>query len=426
MQTGLDETRQTQSIPTRVRVYLRVFAELPADALRLLFGTVCIWIGIGVFGVLFNLYLIAIGQSVAFLGVLAAVSTAGQAGASPLMGWILRRYSTRHVMAAGASIMAVTMAISALLTNGGALLVLTLLSGTAVSIATIPAYPLMMEQVTEQQRPHLFSAFMAASNLGSMIGSLLSGLVPTLVNLLPGLHGRVIVGERAGLLVGGVLSALGIWLFWNMRGDRAAEGAGDRPISPDAGYNTDEDELRRDVLAMLGATGLIAVALGSIYPFFNVYLAARQHASTATIGSVYAFSGVVCTVAAFAVPLVAKAGTLRAFTTTRLLTAPMFLILALHPGIALAVVAYLGRNILGTLTGTMENSFSMEVMPPRLRATVASWRTFAFNVGWTGGSVVAGEAIARYGYERVFLSSGLLTAAGVATWYLRFGRGKAK
>jgi predicted MFS family arabinose efflux permease len=92
--------------------------------------------------------------------------------------------------------------------------------------------------------------------------------------------------------------------------------------------------------------------------------------------------------------------------------------------VALAVVAYLGRNILGTMTGTLENSYSMEVMPPRLRATVASWRTFAFNVAWTGASVVAGVVIAHYGYERVFLSSGLLTAAGVATWYLRFRRRK--
>src|SRR5262249_33784639 len=69
METGLDKTQQSQNIPTRIRVYLRVFAELPADALRLLFGTACIWIGIGVFGVLFNLYLIAIGQSLAFLGL---------------------------------------------------------------------------------------------------------------------------------------------------------------------------------------------------------------------------------------------------------------------------------------------------------------------------------------------------------------------
>jgi len=424
MASGVGKAQEPQSILSRVGVYLRQFAALPADARRLLLGTVCIWIGIGVFGVLFNLYLVAIGQSIAFLGLLAAVSTAGQAGASPLIGWILRRYSPRQVMAVGAALMAATMILSALLTNGAALLAATLISGMAVSLATIPAYPLMMEQVTEEQRSHLFSAFMASSNLGSMIGSLLSGLVPALSSLLPALHGQVVGRDRIGLLAGGALSALCIWLFWSIRGDKAAEGSMDRPASPDAGYSADEDELRLDVLAMLGATGLIAVALGSIYPFFNVYFADSQHASTATIGSVFALSGVVCTVAAFAVPLVARAGVLRAFTLTRLLSAPMFLILSLHPGMALAVMAYLGRNILGTLTGTMENTFSMEVMPPRLRATVAGWRTFAFNVGWTGGSVAAGVAIAHYGYEPVFLSSFLLTVAGVATWYTRFRRRK--
>ena len=421
MARGLAETRERQSVAQAVGVYLRTFAGLKPNARRLLLATLCINTGVGVFGVLFNLYLVALSYSLVFVGLVAAVSTVGQAGVAPFMGWTLRRYGARAVMAAGAAAMALTLGVAAVVTAGAALAAASALAGAAFSVATIPAAPYMMEHATAQERSHLFSAYFAAGTIGSMVGSLLSGAVPALAATLLGAHGQQVMADRLGLLSGAVVTGLGTWLFWSMRAEVPAADSADRPVAfaeDDGG----EARTRGDVLVMLAATGAIALTMGATMPFFNVYFAARLHASTATIGGIYAASGVVCTLAAFLAPAAARRGRLPAFSMARLLTAPIFLFFWLHPVLALAATAYIARNALGTVSGALENTFAMEVLPARLRGIVASWRSFAFNAAWSLGSFVAGFVVAHYGYDVLFIVGAALTAGGAAGYFTRFAR----
>ena len=73
---------QQLGLAVRAATYARGFTGLNGDVL--LAAAMSPWMGIGIFDVLFNLYLIALGYSVAFVGMLAALSTAGQA-AVPLV-----------------------------------------------------------------------------------------------------------------------------------------------------------------------------------------------------------------------------------------------------------------------------------------------------------------------------------------------------
>ena len=131
-----------------------------------------------------------------------------------------------------------------------------------------------------------------------------------------------------------------------------------------------------------------------------------------------------CTAGAMLGPLAARRGALRGLVAFRAQSAPILLLFWLHPVTAIAFGGYIGRNILGQITGTLENSFAMERVPASLRAAVANWRTFSFNVGWTVGALVGGAVVARYGFDPVFISGAVLTLAGTFTWYGRFiGRG---
>jgi predicted MFS family arabinose efflux permease len=215
---------------------------------------------------------------------------------------------------------------------------------------------------------------------------------------------------------------MGSWSLWKITDERVEDDAPSEPAgAPDSGLIAQE-QTRRDVLAMMAATALIAISLGLVYPLFNVYFATVHHASTATIGLLYAISGVFSTAGALLGPLAARLGTLSGLVIMRTLSAPVLLIFWAQPGFAIAAAAYISRNILGQITGTLENAFSMEVVPPPLRGAVASWRTFAFNAGWTVGSLVAGAVVARFGFTNVFVASTALTLAGSLTWYVRFRR----
>ena len=417
---------EQRSAVESARQYLRTFARFKANARRLLLANTCLNVGLGVFGVLFNLYLVDLHYSLAFVGLVAAATTTAQALISPAMGPLLRRLGAEKTMALGSALMAAAWALSAFSTNAVALTAASAASGLAWSVATIPAAPYMMEHARADERSHLFSAYFASNTIGGMIGSLLSGAVPALVAAMAWARGAV-MADRAGLAVGAAITAVAIWLLWTLQQEAATPDSADRPIRP-VEETESEETTRRDVLIMLAATGIIAFTMGAIMPFFNVYFAQRLHASTATIGTIYALSGVVCTVAAFLAPLAGRWGRLPGFSAARTLTGPVFALFVLHPGLTVAAAAYMGRNVLGTVSGALENTFAMEVVSARLRPTVASWRSFGFNGAWSVGSLIAGVVVARLGdiagYDALFLMAGILTIAGSALYYARFARRK--
>jgi MFS family permease len=398
---------------------LRTFTGLGANARHFLVGTVCLWVGIGIFGVLFNLYLVALGYEVTFVAILAATSTVGQAAVSLVLGPILRIWPARRVMLAATLGAACMMALSALFQAAALLVPVTALLGAAIAAAAIPASPFISTQVPMRRRAHLFSAYSAASTLGAMAGSLISGLLPALCAVLPMLGRQALSQDRTGLLLGAAITAVGVWSLWRITDATVDLDDEDHPAlgHPDLSA---QDEARRNVLVMMAATALIAASLGLIYPLFNMYFATVHHASTASIGLLFAISGVFCTVAAFLAPVAARMGVPRGFVLMRALTAPVFLLFFFQPGFAVASVAYVIRNILGQITGTLENTFTMEVVPASVRAAAANWRTFAFNAAWTVASLLAGFVVARFGFPSVFVASAILTVAGCIVWYYGF------
>ncbi len=439
------EAGQARGIAARARArvhalaaYVQTFATFGRDTRRLLWGTLCMNVGAGVFGVLFNLYLVALGYHLDFIGLVAAMSTVAQAASGPVIGWLLQRAGARTVMMAGSAALAVCWALSALGTSGLALAVATVGAGIGYAAATIPASPYMMEQATRRQRSHLFSAYFAAATIGGMIGSILSGVVPALAGALGvgGAHSghgpelaALVAQDRLGMLAGAAFTALSVWYLAGMSRAAQPDAETETPIAPNVANtiaNTTiveerpPERSRRDVLVMLVATGTIAVTMGATLPFFNVYFQAGFHAGAGTISVIFTLSGLVCAVMAFVAPAIGRGSRLRGFTATRLLTAPAYLLLLLHPGLALAAAAYIARNALGTMSGSLENTFAMEVMPPRLRGLVAGWRSLAFNVGWSVGSLLAGVVVASLGYNAIFAGSMALIVLGSAAYAVQY------
>ncbi len=424
MEVGVGEPRGRPDMVHAARTYLGTFARLSPNARRLLLATVGIYTSLGVFGVLFNLYLVALGHTLAFVGLVAAVTTVGQAAISPPVGWAMRRIGARRTMAAGTLLLAVSLTLSALIVDATGLAIAAALSGVALSVATIPANPYMMEHAAAHERSHLFSAYFAASTVGGMLGSLCSGVLPLLGAAIFAAHGGgEAVAYRFSLIAGAALSLASVWLLWAIRDEAPSADSLDRPaalVEEDGG----ESRLRRDVLIMLAATSGVALAMGATMPFFNVYFSTRLHAGAATIGTIYALSGVVCTVAAFLAPVAGRRGRLPAFSAARVLTGPVFVLFWLHPILPLAACAYTARNVLGTISGALENAFAMEVLPARLRGTVAGWRSFGFNGAWSLGSLLSGLVVAQLGYDVVFVAGGVITALAASGYFVRFaGRG---
>ncbi len=81
--------------------YARQVGQFSRNVRLLLTANLLVNAGIGFFVVLFNLYLMAVGKPLGFLGELSAANTVATAAASLTTRALLRRYDARLVMTGG-------------------------------------------------------------------------------------------------------------------------------------------------------------------------------------------------------------------------------------------------------------------------------------------------------------------------------------
>jgi MFS family permease len=396
---------------------------ISANARRLLLANLFSSTAVGAIAVVYNLYLVDLHYGLGVVGLLSAVSTVAVAGASLSVSVLAQRFSARRIMLAGTALLLLASLAVTVLTSVPALFALSVLSGAGAALAGNLVGPTLMEECPPAQQAHLFSAYFAVANGGAMLGSLLSSLVALLAGLLAlSGGGDGILAHRLVLAGGALVGLAALPLLARLTPPAPidhGEGASQikRLIAPARAHPG------RDLAAILVAVAILAASLGLGMPFINVYFEQVAHATTSQIGLIFSVTSALTTVTTFAAPALAERfGKLQAFTATRVLSAPCLMLLAWHVPLAAAAGAFLWRNILGNISGALDNNFMFEVLPPWSRARAAGWRAAVFNASTALTSYGAGLLITAIGYSPLFVASGVLTILAMAIYfgYFRF------
>jgi MFS family permease len=387
----------------------------------LLGNTFFVFLGLGVFALVFNLYLTAQGYKEDFIGLFSFANTAAIGAFAIPAGAISNRFGPRACLAAASAMMGISGVILALVSSPVLVIALGVAYGISNALIFVPSGPFLVDHTGEEERLQAFSFNFATMSSAQMIGSLASGYLPGILGGVFGLGDGSTASLRLTLIVGALACLLGVVPMLLARvGDRqsrmrAATAAARPSLSPALA--------RRALLQFAGATFLIAVATGLILPFFNVYFSQDLGASVELIGVIFAVASLLMIPFSLLGPTVARRfGIVASVAAFRLVTAPFVLTLVAFPSLALGAVAYVARAGLISVTWPLDNAFAMTLMPPRLRATQAGIRSAAWNVGWSLASLGAGQLIVHTGYWIVFLGSGLFTCLGVAFYYFSFRR----
>jgi MFS family permease len=70
----------------------------------------------------------------------------------------------------------------------------------------------------------------------------------------------------------------------------------------------------------------------------------------------------------------------------------------------------------------IDSTYISEILPARARASVFSFRSGAWNLGWSLSSLVAGYAIVRYGYNVSFAAYIIFMTLAMGLFYVYFSR----
>ena len=368
---------------------------------------------VGIFGALFNLYLLRLGYGADFVGTVNSVGWIVYALFSLPGGALSRRWGMRRMMIIGQAMAMVGLALASLAElspqawQQGWILAAMVIAHLGSSLVWINMAPFLMAASTPEEQAHAFSAQFALSPLAAFAGNLSGGFLPGLFASLLGLVADSAATYRYALLAGAVIMAFGVWAF-------AATGDGDVA------------QAQRQRLSRGNAPALILVGIASCYliraigefmtrTFFNVYMDAGLGVSTAQIGSIMGLVQLISVPTAMAAPLLtARWGEVRTVTLVLGTAGASVALLATLPRWEAAGLGYLIMMGLMAIVRPAAMLYTQRLVRPGWRPVASGTIETVWGLGGAIASWTGGQIISTAGYPPLFgLSTALLVLSAL-------------
>jgi MFS family permease len=367
--------------------------------------------------VLVNLYFLAVGLSIEFIGLrLLLGGIAGAIFAVPA-GIISDRIGRKWSFIIGDGVGAALYLITIFSVDQSVLLATGVLAAVFGTLHGVSEPAFMAENSEPRERVHLFSVSDGLRTLSAMVGGLLGGFVPLLA---ASLADKVTL-YRASIFIGIAIWALSLIPALMLRGrDRPSERGPSGIRNVFAGVRHPQRVLR-----LVAVGGMVALGFGFVGPLFNVFFYEGLHAHTHDIGMTFASGSLFLAVASLAAPfLAARMSKVQAIVGTRLLAVPFILLIGLSPNLAtvttvltIAGVAYVARIVLANAASPIAEAFSMEILDPGERGTMVGLRSAAQQTLSGLGAFAGARLMASGDFVTPFiLMAGLYGASSVLFW----------
>jgi predicted MFS family arabinose efflux permease len=360
-------------------------------------------VGVVIFLLLYNLYLLGLGFREDLLGRIASSMSLGTlCGALPAAA-IARRFGLRNALRVAILGVASAAFLRVLAAREPWLLSAAFLSGLFLSLWAVCFSPAIAGVTTGRNRQFAFSLASAIGMLECVLGGMVGGWLPGLLNRFA--HSLTpVAAQRAALLIAsGVISL-------------AALPAARLRFAPAAGQGESKTYPRsRFIVVFLFSLCWWSAAVGAFNPFFNAFFAQRIHMRVGRIGMVYSgaqFAQVLFLLAAPAV--LRRLGQVRGIAWMQLGTACALVALAFSSTGGVAAILYAAYVSLQYMSEPGLLGMLMERVRPGERSGASALFFLVTSLMGSLSALAAGNAITRFGYPWVLIASAALaTTAAV-------------
>jgi MFS family permease len=372
------------------------------------------WTGHGVFQVLYNLYLVAGGFSEVFVGQAISANALGLALTALPAGLLAERWGRLRCLLLGALLDGAGMVLRSTILDPGIILSGSFVAGAGQALLAIAAAPFLTEHSSPRERTHLFSAFFATALAAGVIGSVLGGWIPWVLQRLPeAMRPDPLLGYRLALLTGACLGLTAMLPLLRLSGLEETK------------YSPAEAPTGRETVQKLAPIAVNAILIGAgaglVIPFMNLYFAVRFGCSSGQIGLFFAIAQISTAAAGLIGPVLARRfGKLKTATAFELLSLPFLITLGAERRLSVAVGAFWLRATLMQASNPLFQAFVMETLAPALRARASSLINLLWNAGWAVSATLAGAIIQRFGYAVPFYITAVLYGAAATFFYWSF------
>lgn len=405
-------------MPYGISSYLSKVRHFTPNARKFLVYELFLALNAGIYGVIFNLYVLKLGYHEDFLGLLLSIIYVSTGLFALPAAVLCDRIGRKRTLIISSVMLAVALALLYTITAGWMLIAMSALYGIATSFSAVAGSPFMAENSSRDDRMRLFSMNSFVYTLAAIFGSLIGGSAPGLLTNIAGYDVSGLLPYRITLYLSlaAVLITI-IPLLMIKEKDRPVMNSLER-------YRLVAKVIRTPHIQKLVLVNiLIGIGAGMIVPFFNVYFYKVLTASTGQIGVIFSAGQIIMAAGLLIVPLlVGRFGKVRTIALTQLLSIPFLILIAVTMNIYVAAFAYIMRMTLMNMANPAIASFNMEMVPEQERATVSSLTSMGWNVFLALSTFISGIMMAEANYLLPYLITCLVYFVAAVLYYVFFLR----
>jgi MFS family permease len=398
-----------------VNGYISKMKQFSLNAKKYLAFNFFLSINMGIYGVIFNLYILQLGYHEDLLGLMLSIVYIGTGIAALPAAVLCDRIGRKNTLLISSMITATALFILYTVTSKEALLVASVMQGIGSALMTVSASPFLVESSTPDERMHLFSINSALSTVAMIVGSLAGGLAPGIMTGL-GVNPAGPLSYRYTLFLSfaAVLITFIPLLYIKEKKRKSATrferfeviGSTVKSVS---------------VQKLIVINALVGIGAGMIVPFFNVYFHNVLSASSGDIGFIFSFGEVIMIGGLVILPFMTERfGKIKSIAITQLASIPFLIMLAFTGNIFIAAFAYTMRMTFMNMANPAISSFNMEVVDERQRATVSSLTSMSWYMFQAASTYVSGLLMANGNYVLPFMITCVVYITSASMYYVFF------
>ena len=391
-------------------------------------ANVLIQIGMGVFMVMYNLYIKELGMPETISGKVISMTALASAIMLIPAGFLSDKFGRKWMIVGGAVFGSMTLFYRSVAVVETPMIYAAFLTGLFMAFVQVSGVPFLAENSNAKERVHMFSIHFALMTVANVIGSLCGGVIADALRVVLSIGAEESI--RWALLIGAIIFTMGLVPLFKLQNNPPAP-VQIKDLVDEPEPQTDTN-LRRNLILIFHfsfASLLIGLGSGLVIPYLNLYFSSRFGATNAFIGLILSLGSAMTTVAMLIGPvLVKRVGKVKALILFQLLSIPFLILTAFTTSLLLASIGFLMRQALMNAGNPIQSAVAMEVVADKYKGLANSVNQTVFQLGWaTMGPIATGLVVAfgsYWGYAYAFSITGGLYVVSSTYYYIVFGRKK--
>jgi len=372
---------------------LRLFSS---NARLFLTGTFFMGMGFSGFMLLFNLYLKTLGFSEGRIGNIISATTLGTAIMAIPASIVIRKLSIKGLLIIATPVIMCSYLVQLTVMDYHYILAGGFTAGIAAVFWRVAAAPFFMRNSTPKERPYLFSMHFALMLVAGVVGSILGGFLPGIIEksgAVSYLAYRYTLYVFSGLVCAALIPFLMI-----------------KQHPAQASVKKVKIYTNHLIIFKLFLPALITgIGAGLSIPFINLFFKNVLQTSTDLIGIFYSGARFLMITGLLIAPVFAeRIGKIKTVVISQLISIPFLIILGITRNLLLAVIAFFVRAALMNMAQPLFTNFAMEKVKEENQPFTNALLVIAWTAGWGASASIGGYLIERFSYSIPFFTTSIL------------------